>query len=373
MERFQYKKAQQLVEFLLVVPFMVIILGILTEYAYALNINMTLSEGIKTVNSLIYSQIKPGMTEEDVRILVKSNLIDYLKTNNAPTKTENNINVSYATIGQTTVFMSTYTYIPAFTLPNAYFKILPDKFDFVATAAVPTAFLSTNSAYNGGIDSETLDKIWSASDFSSLEKFNGSKKGVIKDSTATSGRSNMLFLVPNTTATSLLPGPSKNAYALVNWNGTILKSGADTYNVNTGDGKVYTCTSLACTDTGNKFLNYATTNGFSNIIFIHDSEANDLSDLSSWITPAGSTDISASTVDGILKRALCLVNSASLSIGNYDNLNLNVKDYNETASPGNAYTVETFGSMVFVHYISGDDISKITNGASVSDYDDERW
>ena len=66
--------AQQLVEFLLVAPLMIIILGILLEYAYALSINMTLAQGLKQSTSIIYGQIKPAMTQAEITTLVQATL-----------------------------------------------------------------------------------------------------------------------------------------------------------------------------------------------------------------------------------------------------------------------------------------------------------
>ena len=352
------KKAQQLIEFLLVVPFMVIILGVLTEYAYALNINMTLNEGLKTVTASIYSKIKPEMTQSDIKTILQDNLTTYLSENNAPTNSENNIIVGYFINGQSAVFMASYTYIPAFTLPNVYFKILPDEFNFFTTATVPSAFLGENN-YNTSIDSSVLDSIWSSSaDFASLDSFNDSKKGIMKD---VPGRTNVLFLVPTTA-----PGLT-NPYVLVDWDGTIKKNlAADTYTLDTDDGKLYECSAMIC-NYNEKFFNYLTDNDYYNIIFVHDDETpSDLNDLSTyWLNPSGTTDISADTVSGILKRSLALVDMSSFSIGNYDNIN--VSAYNSDISFGNTYTVNTFGSMIFVSG-SGDNISNIISTESAPNY-----
>lgn len=353
---FNNKKAQQLVEFLLVAPFFIIMLGILTEYAYALNINMTLTNGLKNVTSSIYSEISPSMTASSINSLVKTNLTTYLSNNNIPTNTENKITVNYVTQGQTAIFMANYTYIPAFTLPNIYFNFLPEKFNFFSTATVPKAFLTSNN-YNTSITSSVLDKIWSSTaNFSTQDSFNASKKGIMKDTT---GRGNVLFLVP-TTAVGLT-----NAYALVNWDGSLKKSGTDVYTLSTTDGRLYTCSSIACAFTGNTFLNYAISNGFYNMIFIHDTQTPaNLSTLTTfWLTPSGAVDISASSVQGILKRALGLVNlNSNLSIGNYDNLDVSAYP-NIGVSTGNSYTVDYFGSTVFVH-TSADSLTNITNVAA---------
>jgi uncharacterized protein (UPF0333 family) len=358
------KKAQQLIEFLLVVPFMMIILGILIEYAYALNINMTLSQGLKTATVSIYANIKPSMTENDIKTLVKNNLETYLSSNNAPVNSENNLTVGCTTIGETAVFMASYTYVPAFTLPNVYFKIMPDEFHFFATSAVPAMFLGENN-YDSSLDSLTLDKIWTnTSSFASLDSFKDSKKGIMADTATTAERNSIIFLIPTTA-----PGLTK-AYVLVDWNGVIqLTPTSDKYILNTTDGKIYECSTSACIDNNKKFFDYITIDKkYNNVIFIHDDEIpSNLNNLFIyWLDPIGSTDLSDTSVNGILKRNLALIDTGSLSVGNYDNIDIST--YSGDISSGNTYKTETFGSMVFVYNSSEDDISKIILGESAPSY-----
>ncbi|MDD3436892.1 MAG: hypothetical protein PHC64_07060 [Candidatus Gastranaerophilales bacterium] len=355
------KHAQQMIEFLLVIPFVIIIFGILTEYAYALNINMTLNQGLKDVASSIYSEIEPGMTQSAVKTQLETDFIKYLDDNNVPTNGENNVKIGYFIQNQTAVFMASYTYVPAFTLPNVYFKILPDKFNFFTTTAVPAAFLGTNN-YNSSIDSETLDKVWSTTaSFSSDDDFDAAKKGIMKDNSS-GGRARMIFLVPNA-----------GKYLLVNWVGTILKSSVSgkTYHVDTSNGGLYECNSdgSSCVYS-QKFFNYLTSNNYRNVIFIHDTEtpaANlETQLITYWVDPPASTDLSQTTVAGILKRALAITDYSGFSIGNYDNLD--VPTYSSSVSTTTNYKVQYFGSMVFVYNTSLDTIVAITNGQTAPNY-----
>lgn len=357
------KPAQQLVEFLLIVPFMVTMLGILTEYAYALNINMTLNEGLKTSVSSIYSQIKPGMTAANVNTLVSASVTKYLSDNNAPTLAENNLKVSYRPVGQSTVFMASYTYFPAFTLPNVFFKIMPSQFLFFATSSVPTAFLAGTSAYSTGISSTDLDAVWKGSNFSGADTYDGVKNGVMKD---TAGRANMIFLVPN-------PSLGANKFSIVHWNGTVDNCSLDS---STGLISGGGCGSY----NGGNIMNYLTGNNYYNIMFVHDDNLSslsaDLSDLSTYwavkngtamsTTDVGSADLSDMSIVGILKNSLALFDSNNYSIGNYDNIAVSV--YNLNVSKGNIYNLESFGSMTFLY--SSDDLSKIVTGSiPKKDYD----
>lgn len=357
------KPAQQIVEFLLIAPFMVIILGILTEYAYALNINMTLNNGLKTVTTNIYSTIKPGMSDSDILAKVNSDLKDYLDANNVPTKAENNLKAGFFVKDESAVFMASYTYIPAFTLPNVYFKFLPDQFDFFTTAAVPSVFLGQNN-YNAGINSSTLDGIWAATaSFANEDAFDASKKGVIKDDSS-GGREKMLFLVP----TSVSDATITNPYVLVDWSGNLKVNGINPYVVNSTDGKLYECSSDGTSCSYVKpFYSYITGGTYRNIIFLHDSYITTgqvpsvvSSNLSTfWLNPSGASDLSATSVNGILKKTLGLVDDNTKSIGNYDNID--VSGYNTGVTAGNTYTAKYFGSIVFL-CTTADSIAGITAG-----------
>lgn len=345
------KKAQQLVEFLIVAPLLIIFLGIVTEYAYALNINMTLTKALKTVTAELYSQIKPSMTKDDITNLVNTNLINYLDSNNVPTNTENKINADYVKSGTTAIFMARYTYITAFTLPNVFFKFLPDQFDFFATAAVPKSLLESNN-YNSSITSLVLDNIWSSTaSFSSQDAFDDSKKGIMND---ISGRSNILFLVP-----VAAPGLG-SANALVGWDAdlkTDLSTGS-AFTLDLSDGKFYTCSAVVCTQYGQSFYDYITGLDYYNLFFVpSDGIPPNINTLSSvWLTPIGTTDISGKSTTGILKNVLSMTKNNS-SIGNYDNI---------TNSSGNTYKMKSYGSFIVVY--SSEDISRINATIMSKDY-----
>src|SRR5574344_443002 len=105
----EHKSAQQLIEFLLVAPFFVIIFGILTEYAYAFTVDMTLEFGLKKVTAEIYSQIKPNMDVAQIEKNVKTSFEEYLTENNVSTKSENNITVNSVSVGNNEMFIANYT------------------------------------------------------------------------------------------------------------------------------------------------------------------------------------------------------------------------------------------------------------------------
>ena len=304
----EFKKwpAQQLVEFLLVAPFIVIILGIVTEYAYALNINMTLNQGIKEVTANMYYDIKVTTNKkiDDVKDSALANLKTYLDDNKVPTEAENALGVSYDTLGNNTVFKAEYTYIPAFTLPNVYFKFMPDKFIFYASSAVPSAFLNGNN-YQAGVKTASLNNIWSGA------------KGAKSSGAA---HNEMLFLVPT------LGTKYKTVDWAGNWDNCIL---------DTSTAKI----SGACTDSGKTFKEYEATrtNPHTNIISVHDGGAD------GW--------------DKILGRTLGMADSSGKTRGNYDNID--VSTYNSgVMSGGTKYSVVASGAQVFA-YTTDDNIANL--------------
>ena len=76
-------KAQELVEFLVVAPFFIIIFGIMTEYAFAMHSRYLLTNGLKTSVGNIYSNIQADTTTEKTLGQIKTDLNEYLESNNA--------------------------------------------------------------------------------------------------------------------------------------------------------------------------------------------------------------------------------------------------------------------------------------------------
>lgn len=333
MKKNNKRKAQQLIEFLLIAPFLIMLLGLLTEYAYALNVNMTLAQGVKMATSSIYKKIKPNMSANEIRNQALADLTDYMKSNNVPAASYENVTLAYTQVDSTTVFIASCPYYSAFTLPNVFFNLIPTQFNFTASASVPTAFLSSNSGYNSGISSTELDQVWSGSNFSGLDTYDGVRNGIMKD---TDGRDKMLFLVP-TIAPSL-----SNAYILTLWGGENITDGTYNYVLNSADKNIYKCSSTECI-LEKKFSEYLGETSYTNILFTPDG-------LGAWLVPSGSSDISPKTVDGILKRAIALINTSSKSIGNYDNID--VSAYNKDASTSKIYTVATSGDKIVVYKTS---------------------
>src|SRR5574344_125176 len=356
----EHKSAQQLIEFLLVAPFFVIIFGILTEYAYAFNIDMTLDNGLKDVTSNIYSKINPNSSKSEIVSTVQSELSSYLEENNVPLNGSSNVGVDCVVNGNNAVFVANYTYKIAFTLPKAYFRFMPESLNFSAVVMVPKAFITGNK-YSSSINSSKLDSIWSSvADFSSLNSFKDSKKGVMKTvfGMSSSATNSIFFLIPMIVEDDNLD--EDLLYEIVPWQGTASEKYVDATN-----GKVYNCSdSSSCTFINGNYLSYLKGLGATNLIFYEDfvpSTDDILSSLWAYLKPSsgGISDstmlasasgkyLSDSGVDGILKNGLALIDEESgKNAGNYDNLN--VSSYNSDVSTSNIYKVDFVDRMVIVH------------------------
>ena len=367
------RKAQQIVEFILVAPFLIIFLGILTEYAYALSINMTLSSTLKDATTNIYREISPSLTEDKILEIVKTKYIDSLKNNNIPTKDENNITLTCVSAGKTTVFMGTYTYYSAFTLPNVFFHFLPEKFNFFVTASVPSAYLESN-VYDG-IETSALNNVWGATSLTDLLNYNGIKKGIFNNTST--ARQQILFFVP------FKDKNLENAYALVDWSGNILKPEGESNlyyyfsskNANLGVCKNVTNTetketTITCDFTNTNTFDYLSSRNTKMVFFVTGTESSSLDDIkTNWITGTDSplnSDISSTNITGILKDAISL-KGANTFIGNLDNID--VYNYNLSICPKNNLVRNNFGSMIFVDR-DAENMKTITNGKSSVAYSD---
>ncbi len=370
------KNAQQVVEFLLIAPFVIAFLAFFTEYAYALNINLTLTKALKTSTAKLYQYAKPNVTQDEIASFVKSNFIKALEENGIPTKEENNIKVGCFKTEHAGIFMAQYTYYPAFSLPTIFFKIMPDKFNFMTTVPVPLALLKSND-YSGAVSTETLDTIHGANSFSNLADFDSIKKGFLKDTT--SGRNKMLFLFPSEEFTD-----QEDTYLILNFDGEPVTT---TKTVGEGDDtstqsfhKVYSknktnlleCSVVekTCSESDESLYNYISNNGKTYIYVIDKSSAE--SDTTSsnikerWLDTTSDTDISQSSIHGILKNTIAIINTSTSAIGNYDMLDCSS---NNEACASSSVTIRPFGSMIFID--SDDDIkNKVTAGKSRPDFSD---
>lgn len=347
-QRFSKKLvSQQLVEFLLVAPFLIIVFGLLTEFAYALNINMTLNQGLRIATSSIYSEIRPGMTADDINAIVQYDLTNFMAANQAPVNSENNLTVNYSTVGYNTFFLATYTYIPAFTLPNIYIHILPEKFEFRTVSVVPAAFLSPNN-YTASTSAD-LDSFWSSSaDFTSLDSFDDAKRGALRTSPNCSKGSAEEKKQAQSTLIAYNPkeynvnGVNKTLYELVGWDG---KTAFNDPNIlryyDATDGCIYDyyidIATFASYAPCPLYVLMAFGGEISNVIISNSASYASLCDLNQ--------EYALASQQCAMKDIISLSSSLS-SIGNFDNINI---ASNPLFASSSNYKVDTLGSFVIAH------------------------
>lgn len=114
-------KAQQLIEFAFVIPILILILFVIVEFAYAMNIRIKLSDGAKAslmqVNKLSnLPGSDPDAKKEAVRTAIQANMVAFLTENNVPDPSGASVSINKDTNGFYTVNV-TYLYKPVFLLP----------------------------------------------------------------------------------------------------------------------------------------------------------------------------------------------------------------------------------------------------------------
>lgn len=192
------KKAQQIIEFLLITPFIIAILGIMSELAYAFNINMTLQKGTEFAAGEVY--LYPAQT--NIESIIQESLKNYLDEHYVPYS--DTVDVQIVTTGQNSIVLSSYSYKSAFTLPNMFVKIIPEEFSFSGIATVNNSYVRQNNFLLSDADT----------------KFFLKSKGILKNdevlSDGLNARECVAFLVPIQDPLN----PALSAHALVKFDGS---------------------------------------------------------------------------------------------------------------------------------------------------------
>lgn len=114
------RQAQQLVEFAIVVPILMIIVFIVVELGAAINARVTIAEAVKAslidVNKLTSLNGDTTTKEAEVESLVKSRVIQYLLNHNIPNSGSVDARVTYNAANNTAVAFVSYQYVPYFLL-----------------------------------------------------------------------------------------------------------------------------------------------------------------------------------------------------------------------------------------------------------------
>jgi len=134
--------AQHLVEFILFFPFFLAVLGILMDFSMALysnyKFNLALHQSINMIS--MENKLQSDVTEIADRI--KNTTRASMK--NSKAIYADTVETGIVFMGDMTAVTASYNYITAFTLVNAFFPALPEKFFFKTAIIVNDAILRPN-------------------------------------------------------------------------------------------------------------------------------------------------------------------------------------------------------------------------------------
>lgn len=147
------KKAQQLVEFVLILPVLLMVLVVIIETGFAINARITLSEAVKMSMAEV-SQLA-GQTGNEtnktnyIKNQLNTDLISYFNSHNIPYANTMNVKIGNVTGTNLALVSASYNYSPTFTLPNLLgAQIIPSKYSLRSQQLINKALISDNSNFN---------------------------------------------------------------------------------------------------------------------------------------------------------------------------------------------------------------------------------
>ncbi len=146
-------KSQQITEFMLAAPLLIIFFAVLTEFAFALNANLVFTNAIKSSVIAYISTISSDTNKTEMENAIK----DYVKSDMQKNKIPNlsSLNVSLINVGDNPAVIGNYTYKPGFT-----FAFLPalKNINMSAITLFPITAIDF-TGYENAISTEELNSI----------------------------------------------------------------------------------------------------------------------------------------------------------------------------------------------------------------------
>ncbi len=260
------KKAQQLVEFALILPIIIIVLVVIVEFGYIINARISLSESVKLsmikVNQL-YSQPGDDTTKQAaIMTSIEDDLKTYFDDQGLPYSDSLAVTIERIPNSLTSIIRVNYVYKPFFSLANFFgSEIIPTEYTFTSTQVVNDVLLQANN----------LDSALSTTDLSSFGKtatnFDG-RNSILKNQEFVIDAMNTLDLRKSVV---FLVGIDTNDYTyarLINWYGEDLLPANLLVNIQTGTLFVKSpYYSVALFDTQIPYIWVLTSLGFSQAIY----------------------------------------------------------------------------------------------------------
>ena len=140
-------KAQHLVELVLFFPFLVGIIGILTEISYGLYTGIEFNSALNNAVSTVATSEKneENSTKNQIEDEIVENTKKILNSRKIPYS--DSLKVETLEFGDFYVIIGTYSYSYAFKLVNLFFNTIPEKFHFKNVVVTNKALFLPNS-YN---------------------------------------------------------------------------------------------------------------------------------------------------------------------------------------------------------------------------------
>lgn len=136
-------KGQELVEFALILPVMLVVLVAIAELGFMWTLRGTVSDAVKS--SVQQMQLIAGMDQTNAANLLQTNIQTYLTNHGVPNA--GSVQVTLADdANNNTVVSVTYEYNPTFTLPNFFgIQLLPDTMRMGSSQVINSAIFGPNN------------------------------------------------------------------------------------------------------------------------------------------------------------------------------------------------------------------------------------
>jgi len=146
-------KAQQIVEFMLAAPVLIMFFAVLTEFAFAFNANLVFTNAVKSSVSSYISTITADADKNDYQTAVRNYILNDMRKNKVPNL--NSLETKLIKVGDYTAVVGSYTYKPGFT-----FSFLPalKQIKMNTVSIFPFSEIDL-SGYENGISTSELNNI----------------------------------------------------------------------------------------------------------------------------------------------------------------------------------------------------------------------
>ena len=154
MWRYKFKKAQHIVEFALIAPFIIFFFGVILEIALIVHTNYKFTASLYEAISFMALNNKINIEKEETVENIKEYAKILLKHRFAPYK--DSLDIELVQAGDVDFLIGKYRYTSTFTIFNNMAGFEPDSYNFLSVIPVNSAILRKNSF---DLSDETLEKM----------------------------------------------------------------------------------------------------------------------------------------------------------------------------------------------------------------------